>query len=32
MNGEGEPFKHLEKEKDIVVYTNDKKAMKFWEE
>ncbi|MDQ0271133.1 hypothetical protein [Cytobacillus purgationiresistens] len=32
MKGEGEPYKHLTKGKYVTVYTNDKKAMKFWEE
>ncbi|MFE0507135.1 hypothetical protein ACWF7H_20270 [Peribacillus butanolivorans] len=32
MKGEGEPYKHLTKGKCVTVYTNDKKAMKFWEE
>lgn len=29
---EGESYKHLTKGKYVTVYTNDKKAMKFWEE
>lgn len=30
--GEKEPYKAETKDGKIVVYTNDKKAMKFWEE
>jgi hypothetical protein len=32
LKGEGEPYKDLSKGKNVKVYTNDKKAMKFWEE
>lgn len=32
LKGEGEPYKELSKGKNVTVYTNDKKAMKFWEE
>ncbi|WP_375091266.1 hypothetical protein ACDZ29_27965 (plasmid) [Peribacillus sp. RS7] len=32
ITGEGEPYQHLKKQKHVTVYTNDKKAMKFWEE
>ncbi|ULM99895.1 hypothetical protein L8956_26560 (plasmid) [Peribacillus frigoritolerans] len=32
VTGEGEPYKHLAKQKHVTVYTDDKKAMKFWEE
>ncbi|ECO1678042.1 hypothetical protein [Peribacillus frigoritolerans] len=32
MKGEAEPYKHLTQGKYVTVYTNDKKAMKFWEE
>ena len=30
--GEEAPYKHLAKQDKVTVYTNDKKAMKFWEE
>ncbi|WP_203289386.1 hypothetical protein [Metabacillus sp. cB07] len=32
MKGEGEQYKDLTKGKKVTIYTNDKKAMKFWEE
>lgn len=32
IKGDGEPYKDLTKGKYVKVYTNDKKAMKFWEE
>ncbi|EFZ1983315.1 hypothetical protein BO063_003022 [Shigella flexneri] len=32
ITGEGETYQHLTKQKHVTVYTNDKKAMKFWEE
>jgi hypothetical protein len=32
LTGEGEPYQHLTKQKQVTVYTDDKKAMKFWEE
>ncbi|WP_057915936.1 hypothetical protein [Peribacillus muralis] len=32
ITGEGEPYQHLMKQKHVTVYTNDKKAMKFWGE
>jgi hypothetical protein len=32
VNGEGDPYKHLTKQKHVTVYTNDQKAMKFWKE
>ncbi|MGG0845511.1 hypothetical protein [Peribacillus simplex] len=32
VTGEGEPYQHLTKQKHVTVYTDDKKAMKFWEE
>lgn len=32
LNGEGEPYQHLTKQKHVTVYIDDKKAMNFWEE
>lgn len=32
VTGEGEPYQHLTKQKHVTVYTDDKKAMKFWKE
>lgn len=32
LNGEEAEYKHLEKKDTIKVSTNDKQAMKFWEE
>jgi hypothetical protein len=32
ITGEDEPYQHLTKQKHVTVYTDDKKAMKFWEE
>lgn len=32
LKGKGEPYKELSKGKYVTINTNDKKAMKFWEE
>jgi hypothetical protein len=32
ITGEGQPYQHLMKQKHVTVYTDDKKATKFWEE
>ncbi|RXZ01427.1 hypothetical protein [Fictibacillus sp. S7] len=32
LQDDGGSYKHLDKKDTVTVYTNDKKAMKFWEE